>query len=255
MTEYVLYTVYWEDMNDSTYLYGSSVQYLNKRYVSFESLMMPAGVPIKEWDSFTDFQAARHEPRLPLLVPGESYVFRVFCRDEPRGTVFFRAVFYDRQNRRISSRILKERQESFVCPPHTFRYVIQMVNGGAEKVLFGYFELCAEKHTAMHTADRRDENETTLHVFVPAHSGRVLRVTQAELPSHLRNVTVLSPLFFASLRSEQKRLMRRLEMPSYDCVCFHLENPAHEKYIERLEQIEKKLKQVTTEHWNRKDDE
>ena len=90
MTEYVLYTVYWDDMNDSTYLYGSSVQYLNKRYVSFESLMMPAGVPIKEWDSFTDFQAARHEPRLPLLRPGERYVFRVFCRDEPRGTVFFR---------------------------------------------------------------------------------------------------------------------------------------------------------------------
>ena len=115
MTEYVLYTVFWEDMNDRTYLYGSSVKYLNRRYVSFESLMMPAGVPIKEWSSFTDFQATRHEPRLPLLVPGESYMFRVFCRDYPRGTVFFRVIFYDRQNRRLSSCILKKRQAISVC--------------------------------------------------------------------------------------------------------------------------------------------
>lgn len=253
MTENVLYTVFWEDMNDNAYLYGSSVRYVNKHYILFENRLMPAGVPIKEWQSFVDYQAERHEPRLPLFAPGEAVVFRAYFKDSPRGTVIFRVTFYDRQKQRIDSVVLGGERDKFVFPERTFSYVIQLVNGGTEQVTFGYMELCSESHTVMHDIVRRDGQSDTLHILVPEYKGRMIRLSEEDIPGDMTNVIALSPNFFGTLASDQYREIRRLQMVSYSNVIIHCASKSYMDYTEKFSAMLKKINHtinVKTEYWD-----
>ena len=253
MTENVLYTVFWEDMNDDVYLYGSSVKYFNTHYVCFEDRLMPAGVPIKEWQSFVDYQAARHEPRLPLFAPGEEIVFRACCKDSPRGTVIFRVTFYDRQKQRIDSFVLNGEYDKFVFPEKSFSYVIQLVNGGTEQVTFGYMELCSASHTVMHKVIRRNKMSDTLHILVPERRGRLLRLSDEEIPDSMTNVTALSPEFFGAPPFYLCREILRLKMNSYNNVVIHCAGESDQQYTQMFSAMLEKFNQsinVKTEYWD-----
>ncbi len=257
MSENVLYTVFWENMNDNAYLYGSSLRYLNRQFVQFENRLMPSGIPINEWQSFTDFQADRHEPKLPVFSPGQAVAFRAFYKDYPRGTVIFKAVFYDRRKQRIDSVLLTGRDDRFVLPEDTFTYVIQMVNGGTEKVTFGYMELIPEEHTVMHSVIRRDSQSDTLHILVPPFSGRMIRLRDEDIPEELTNVTVISPNFFTGVTAEQINEIKRLEMLSYGTICVHCASRSCMQHTGGLFSVLKEIKEtinVKTEYWDISDD-
>ena len=253
MTENALYTVCWEDMNDDAYLYGSSIKYIDTRCVCFENRLMPAGVPIKEWQSFVDYQAARHEPRLPLFAPGETVVFRACCKDSPSGTVIFRVTFYDRQKQRIDSVVLKGEYDKVVFPENSFSYVIQLVNGGTEQVTFGYMELCSERHAVMHRVTRRNRMSDILHILVPAYRGRMIRLNDEDIPGGLTNVTALSPDFFGAPAFYQHREMLRLKIPSYHHVVIHCASESDRKHTGKFSALLEKLNptiNVKTEYWD-----
>lgn len=256
MTENVLYMAFWEDMNDSAYLYGSSLKHINNHYVEFDNRLMPAGVVIKEWKSFVDFQAERHEPRLPLLSPGEAVIFRAFYRDSPLGSAIFRVIFYDRRKQRIDSVVLKGAYDRFTLPKDAFSYAIQLVNGGTEKVSFGYMTLCSESHTVMHDIVRRDRHSDILHILVPKYGGRMIRLRDEEIPEGMTNVTAMLPHFFGTYRYPQLSEMVRLKLFSFREAVIHCADREYMKYTDVFSTLlnsDKRQvihKTVRTEYWN-----
>ncbi len=143
--ERIIWLVYWDHYAQNCWLYGSTVSFLPGGEVLFENTGMPPGFPIREWFSVTDYSWQRMEPQLPLLEENLSYHVRAFKEDEPEKGSFLRLNFYDRQGELLGFQMIQENEGSFVCPKGTFRYTLQLVQGGARKVRFRYLLLMEEE--------------------------------------------------------------------------------------------------------------
>ncbi len=143
--ERIVWLVYWDHYAQNCWLYGSTVSFLPDGEVLFENIGMPPGFPIREWFSATDYSQQRIEPQLPLLEENVSYHVQVFKEDEPEKGSFLRLNFYDRQGDLLGFQMIQENEGSFVCPKGTFRYILQLVQGGARRIRFRYLLMMEEE--------------------------------------------------------------------------------------------------------------
>ncbi len=143
--ERIVWLVYWDHYAQNCWLYGSTVSFLPDGEVLFENTGMPPGFPIREWFSATDYSQQRIEPQLPLLEEDVSYHMQVFKEDEPEKGSFLRLNFYDRQGDLLGFQMIQENEGSFVCPKGTFRYTLQLVQGGARRIRFRYLLMMEEE--------------------------------------------------------------------------------------------------------------
>lgn len=136
MTEVVLAAIGWGDVAPRiNYLYGSHISY-KEQGVYFENVTFASGKPIKTWRSRTNYQDARKSPELPPLQGGKSYRLVQKISVEPQGAVYLQLQFFNRQGEEIGRAILRGKEETFLCPPTTFTYQLQLISAGCHNLFF-----------------------------------------------------------------------------------------------------------------------
>ncbi|MCD8109472.1 MAG: accessory Sec system protein Asp3 [Clostridiales bacterium] len=210
MGDHALYLIYWESPSAKAYLYGTQLDYLPDRSVRFCNRLMPSGYPIQEWTSFCDFQRDRHEPQLPILAEGCRYRYRACFREYPRGTVLLRFDFYDQQDVLLDTVMTEKKHGVFTAPERTFRYTMQLVQGGSETVLFRYIELFPEQAGIYYRILRKDPKAGELNILIPEPGKRMITAPDEEQYRHLQNVTAFSPGICETMTAGKSSFLRRL---------------------------------------------
>ncbi|MCD7868900.1 MAG: accessory Sec system protein Asp3 [Clostridiales bacterium] len=219
MADSVLYLIRWDSFSANPYLYGSSVQYLSNGNVRFMNEMMPSGYPINEWTSYTNFQRDRHEPQLPLLKECCTYSFHAYFSENPSDTVFLRFDFYDQQGNRLKYYIFDEKRGSFAVPFQTFRYTMQLVQGGSENLIFYYIELFAEEERIFQEIENQEEDSDVLNIIIPELRGRMACVSEKRKSGKISNVFAISPGIRMLPLKTRAQIMEKLTS-GYEEVCF-----------------------------------
>ncbi len=126
--------IYWNEYVDSTYLYGSEIQFHAKKDIEFRNELMPPGTVIKRWFSKVNYQAARIEPSLPMI-DGEGRYYIALDAD-PSDGLLLKLIFYDRYDAEAGIRIIRDGRGYFQCPIRTFSYEVQLIGAGALRFHF-----------------------------------------------------------------------------------------------------------------------
>jgi len=129
-------TVGWGSPNSQASLYGSALTVEASGAAHLINHLMPAGTTIQEWYSFTDYQAMRETPVLPLLHHGRTYRISPRVVSVPKDTFIVEVRYFDRFNDLVRTDVLYPPQYEFEYPPGCHYYTIRLVNGGCDELRF-----------------------------------------------------------------------------------------------------------------------
>lgn len=219
MGESTVYLIYWESGSAESYLYGSDIRYLPDRSVRFSNLMMPSGCAINQWTSFCNFQADRHEPQLPLLEEDSEYGYRAYYQEYPEGTVLLRFDFFDQQGEKISGFVTDRKNGKFIVPGGTFRFTMQLVQGGSSELLFYCVEIFSEDAALLHGVQKSSRKSGELLAVVPQIGKRMAVVPDAGEVRREADVAVISPACCMLAMAGETRPLERLTK-GYEKVFF-----------------------------------
>lgn len=129
-------TVGWGAPNGRDSLYGSALRVEPSGAARLVNHLMPSGTTIQEWHSFTDYQALRSSPSLPLLHRGRTY--RVVPRivSVPADTFILQVRYFDRAGVLLSAEVLYPPTYEFVYPDGCHSYTLRLINGGCDELDF-----------------------------------------------------------------------------------------------------------------------
>lgn len=134
-------TVRWGGPNSRDALYGSTLSLDDSGSIHLVNHLMPSGTTLQEWYSFTDYQAVRAVPSLPLLRPGRTYRIAPALRSGPPDTVIVDIRYFDRFGALLETRVLHPPEYAFDYPADCHHYTIRLLNGGCDELWFDSFTL------------------------------------------------------------------------------------------------------------------
>ncbi|GAB3601260.1 accessory Sec system protein Asp3 [Microbacterium tumbae] len=134
-------TVRWGGINSRASLYGTALAREASGDVHLVNRLMPSGTTMQEWYSFTDYQAVRDAPSLPLLHAGRTYRLEPELTPTPDDSVIFEVRFFDRFDALIRAEVLHPPAYAFEYPAGCHHYTIRLVNGGCDELRFTAFTL------------------------------------------------------------------------------------------------------------------
>jgi accessory secretory protein Asp3 len=137
-------TVGWGGHNSQASLYGSALTLQASGDVHLVNRLMPSGTTIQEWYSFTDYQALREVPALPLLQHGRSYRLVPRAVSVPADTLAFQVRFFDRFAALVDAVMLYGPDYAFTYPADCHYYTIRLVNAGCDELRFTSLTLLEE---------------------------------------------------------------------------------------------------------------
>lgn len=117
-------------------LYGSTLTLSPSGSVRLVNHLMPSGTLIQEWYSFTDYQAVRSTPDLPLLHHGKRYRIVPQIVSVPEDTYVLEVRFYDRFDESVGTEVLYPPDREFEYPHGCHHYTVRLVNGGCDEIRF-----------------------------------------------------------------------------------------------------------------------
>ena len=130
------WNIYWNEYSSDTYLYGSQLIFHSREDVEFRNMLMPPGTVIKTWYSMTNFQEQHIEPSLPIIDGESSYSITVNIDVPKHQHCLVRLVFYDRYGNEAGYLNIRDTVTDFKCPLKTYRYTMQLINGGLTELHF-----------------------------------------------------------------------------------------------------------------------
>ncbi|NQP32498.1 accessory Sec system protein Asp3 [Streptococcus suis] len=131
----------WGHLNRSSYLYGTSLNYLESGRVQFQQKLLPIAAVIHSWTSLTNYQADRDIPHLPLLKRGKTYYLSLHFIGEPQHIPFMKVRLLDRAGKELSQTVIKGGKGSFDFIEGAYSYIIELINVGCEEFVFDYLHL------------------------------------------------------------------------------------------------------------------
>jgi len=136
MTGREIASVRWRGINSREALYGTALTVEASGAAHLVNHLMPAGTAIQEWYSFTDYQAVRDIPVLPLLHHGKRY--RVVPRivSVPEDAFIVEVRYFDRFNELAGTDVLYPPDYAFEYPDNCHHYTIRLLNGGCDELRF-----------------------------------------------------------------------------------------------------------------------
>jgi accessory secretory protein Asp3 len=129
-------TVRWGDPNSRAALYGTALTMTASGDVHLVNRLMPGGTTLQEWYSFTDYQAVREAPVLPLLQRGRTYRIEPRIVSVPADAFFLEVRFLDRFDAVLRTEVLYAPDYAFDYPTDCHHYTIRLVNGGCDELHF-----------------------------------------------------------------------------------------------------------------------
>lgn len=130
----------WTHYAQSSYTFGSRIQFLGQQ-VSFENPLMSPSFPIISWSSRTNFQGDRKSPDLPLLARGKTYQLALKAKVQPANSLYVKVTYFDRFGDQVGFETLKDDKWQFTYPEEAYAYRIELINAGCERVLFDHLLL------------------------------------------------------------------------------------------------------------------
>lgn len=135
MNEINEYNVYWKEINDTTFKYGSRIKFFPGE-THFSNELMPSGVVIHEWFMKTSYHDDRILPTLPILKRGETYQFDFVCIAVPESSVYFKITFFQRNGTFLKNIIVHGNNIEFKFPENAYSYKVQMMNAASRSIVF-----------------------------------------------------------------------------------------------------------------------
>ncbi len=186
----IIYSIRWDNLANESYLYGSNIIFEPDGLVRFSNLLMPPGQIIRKWQSATNYQATRHEPQLPMLEEGVRYEIRTYASYKPAGTVKLRIRFFDRQGENAGSVILDDITDEFVCPDGASDYELELINAGAEELVFHHIEI--QKKSEADKNVRIKKHNATEYVLILEPTGSSYIFPEERLLKRFENRVILT---------------------------------------------------------------
>ena len=134
-------TVRWGSLNSRDSLYGSALTLRATGEIELVNGLMPSGTTLQEWYSYTDYQAVRGAPSLPLLHHGKTYRLDAVLESTPADSVIFDVRYFDRFNDLLRTDVLYPPSYSFEYPANCHHYTIRLLNAGCDRLAFTSFAL------------------------------------------------------------------------------------------------------------------
>jgi|GEM_PF-67380 len=128
--------VRWGEHHSRHSLYGSALRVTSSGEVHLVNPLMPSGTTLQEWYSFTDYQALRDTPALPLLRHGGRYRIEPRVESVPERTTVFEVRFHDRFGDLVAAQVLYAPDHEFTYPGDGHSYTIRLVNAGCDQLRF-----------------------------------------------------------------------------------------------------------------------
>jgi len=129
-------TMRWGSLNSRAALYGSVLSLEPTGEVRLTNRLMPSGTTMQEWYSFTDYQAVREAPTLPLLRVGRSYRLQPTLQTTPADSVVFDVRYFDRFDALLRVDVLHPPTYAFDYPQGCHHYTIRLANAGCDELRF-----------------------------------------------------------------------------------------------------------------------
>lgn len=129
------YSVYWKQISDITFKYGSRIKFLDTATV-FENPLMPSGTVIHEWLMSTNYQAQRVIPTLPILKRDTVYYFVFDYEVRPADSVYFKINFYRKDFTHIHTMLVFGKSKEILVPADAYSYNIQLMNAASHQLIF-----------------------------------------------------------------------------------------------------------------------
>ncbi|WP_281164566.1 accessory Sec system protein Asp3 [Liquorilactobacillus sicerae] len=144
MNNQVIDLIYWRNLA-STYLAGSTVEFVRSDLVLFSNALMPPGKVITTWYANTNYQADRFSPQLPLLEPRKKYQLVLRAASQPQASLYLRLDFYDALGQLCYQKFIKGSKGTFTYPQQAVDYRVSLINAGCQQVEFHRLELASAK--------------------------------------------------------------------------------------------------------------
>lgn len=129
------FKIYWTQVNHTTFMYGSEVQF-NSHTTQFINPMMPSGIIIHEWLMKANYFKDRIIPALPILRHNAIYELQMNYNVTPQNSVYFKIIFYRKNETILDTIIIKSKHIEFTFPEEAHTYKIQLMNSGLEQIIF-----------------------------------------------------------------------------------------------------------------------
>lgn len=182
------YCIYWNNLSENAYLYGSQLSSLDGK-TNFENPLMSPGLEIKKWVAMTNFQAHRTIPSLPRLRQGCNYSIYLGAESYPQNSLYIKIEFFNYYKESISNIVIKDRQGEFEFPIGTYNYEVSLINAGCEKIVFQYIKISdaeASENTGSESwEDLSNEELDVLFLENPIEDGHDLDSDILEKFSHI----------------------------------------------------------------------
>ncbi|SUQ38652.1 accessory Sec system protein Asp3 [Staphylococcus gallinarum] len=137
---------------------------------------MPSGIIIQDWVMKTNYALDKELPTLPILKRGSDYTFQFNYEVEPQGALYFKIIFYSKDETVLSSQIIKDKEVHVNYPETAHTYKVQMINAAAQIIRFEKFTI-----TEQRLIDSKQRNLT------------ISGVTNVDTNEAVRNVVFVEP--------------------------------------------------------------
>ncbi|QZO10889.1 accessory Sec system protein Asp3 [Enterococcus raffinosus] len=162
------------DFSDN-YNYGARIELLKNDFVRFSSPFMPAGTPIKVWQSKTEYHADRKSPMLPILMNGKEYRIVLEAEFDNADAGQLTIEFFDVNQDLIDKVHFQDLTGNFTYPENAVTYKVQLVNKKHEYIIFKYLLIFSEPLKEQY--DFKFNKNLSVFVFKAKHSYEGLKTT------------------------------------------------------------------------------
>lgn len=129
------WVVTWEYEADSSFLFGSEIEYIASDKVKFRNRLLPPGEIIKIWKSKLNYQVGKVGNILPILTPEKKYWICLNIHTKKKNSILLKIEFYNRFDEVISYKIIQNSGE-FIYPDNCLYYNLILMNNGVEEFVF-----------------------------------------------------------------------------------------------------------------------
>ncbi|MCE4957553.1 accessory Sec system protein Asp3 [Macrococcoides caseolyticum] len=183
--------IYFEGVNDSTYMYGARVSF-DGRTLIYNNALIPAGTVIHRFQMISDYDKERITPNLPMLKRGVDYAIHFDYDVDPIESVYFKLNFYKRDGSLLNAINIMQPSYSFTFPEAAHTYTIEVMSASLNELTFRKMTIKgAHQLQTQHISPCINPVERPLDIYILQEETHINYQVHYEDVSHLENVYII----------------------------------------------------------------
>lgn len=176
--------VYWREISDANFMYGSRVNVAPDHVVTFANELMAPGVTIMEWSSKYNYQMRRRIPQLPNLNGGQKYYLYANFTTERATDLIVEVTYYNELGEKIGNDTIRGKRGRMNVPEGFDYYKIALLNGGVTQFTFYWLQITDNEDSLLDKdgfevmEDHSQETEVLNVVFLEPQRSRLVHLAE-----------------------------------------------------------------------------